>query len=56
MVSSNGTIKPKSFILPENQISKTNELEDKINMILSGDKNLDVCLLLRILKSKIDND
>jgi uncharacterized protein YlbG (UPF0298 family) len=55
LVSTKGTIKPQSYILPENQKEKTNELEAKINQILSGDENLDVCTLLRILKSKANN-
>jgi len=53
LTSTKGTIKPKSFLLPENQKEKTNELEMRINQILSGDDNLDVCTLLRILKNKI---
>jgi hypothetical protein len=56
LVSTKGTIKPQSYILPDSQKVKTNELEMKINEILSGDENLDVCTLLRILKSKISND
>jgi hypothetical protein len=48
-------LKPQSYILPENQRSKTAELEAKINQILTGDENLDVCTLLRILKSKVKN-
>jgi hypothetical protein len=47
--------KPQSYILPENQKAKTTELEAKINQILTGDENLDVCTLLRILKSKANN-
>jgi len=53
LVSTNGTIKPQSYILPESQKKKTDELESKITEILSGDYNLDVCTLLRILKNKI---
>jgi hypothetical protein len=53
LVSTKGTIKPHSYILPENQKEKTTELESKIYKILSGDDNLDVCTLLRILKNKI---
>lgn len=53
LVSTNGTIKPQSYILPESQKKKTNELESKITELLSGDDNLDVCTLLRILKNKI---
>ena len=55
LVSTKGTIKPQSYILPETQRGKTEELEKKINQILSGDENLDVCTLLRILKTKIKN-
>jgi hypothetical protein len=53
LVSTNGTIKPQSYILSESQKKKTEELESKITEILSGDYNLDVCTLLRILKNKI---
>lgn len=55
LVSTKGTLKPQSYILPESQKEKTSELEAKINQILTGDENLDVCTLLRILKSKVNN-
>lgn len=55
LVSTKGIVKPQSYILPENQKAKTTELEAKINQILTGDENLDVCTLLRILKSKVNN-
>lgn len=55
LVSTKGTIKPQAYILPDNQKKITNELETKINQLLTGDENLDVCTLLRILKSKIKN-
>ena len=55
LVSTMGTIKPQSYILPKTQKEKTNELEAKINQILTGDENLDVCTLLRILRTKINN-
>ena len=42
-------------MLPKNQKKKTNELKAKINQILTGDENLDVCTLLRILKAKVNN-
>lgn len=54
LISTKGSIKPQSYILPENQKEKTNELESKINKILSGDDNLDICTLLRILRNKIE--
>lgn len=52
LISNNGSIKPKSYILSEKQKEKTIDLERKINDILSGDDNLDVCTLLRIIKNK----
>jgi hypothetical protein len=55
LVSTKGTIKPQAYILPETQKGETEELEKKINQILSGDENLDVCTLLRILNTKIKN-
>lgn len=55
LVSTKGTLKPQSYILPESQKEKTSELEVKINQILTGDENVDVCTLLRILKTKINN-
>lgn len=56
LVSTKGTIKSQSYILPESQKKKTDELESKITDILSGDYNLDVCTLLRILKNKIKEE
>lgn len=53
LVSTKGTIKSQSYILPEGQKKKTDELESRITEVLSGDYNLDVCTLLRILKNKI---
>lgn len=55
LVSTKGTLKPQAYILPDNQKKKTDELETKINQLLTGDENLDVCTLLRILKSKVKN-
>jgi hypothetical protein len=56
LVSTQGTLKPQSFVLPDNQKDKTKDLEGRINKILSGDNNLDICTLLRLLKAKIKND
>ena len=55
LVSTKGTLKPQSYILLEIQKAKAIELEEKINQILTGDENLDICTLLRILKSKVNN-
>ena len=56
LVSTKGTIKPQSYILPQSQKKKTEALESKITEILSGDYNVDVCTLLRIIKNKIENN
>jgi len=55
LVSTKGTITPQSYILPETQRRKTDELEEKINQLLTGDENVDVCTLLRILTTRIKN-
>jgi hypothetical protein len=56
LVSTQGSLNPQSFLLPENQKDRTIALEENINKILSGDDNLDVCTLLRIIKNKIKTD
>lgn len=53
LVSTNGAIKPQTYILPESQIAKANDIESKIIGLLSGDVNMDVCALLRVLKNKL---
>ena len=54
MVSNTGTnVKTQTFILPETEKEKSRELRDKIESILSGNDNLDVCTLLSILNKKI---
>ena len=40
-------------MLPEKDKSKADELEKKINQLLSGDNNVDVCTLLSILNKKM---
>lgn len=54
LASTEGTIYPKAFVLPENQRDKVEKLEESINNILSGDENIDVCTLLRILNKRIE--
>lgn len=54
LASTEGTIYPKAFVLPENQRDKVDKLEESINNILSGDENIDVCTLLRILNKRIE--
>ena len=54
MVSNKGqSIRTQTFVLPESDRQRSTELEDKINKILSGNDNLDVCTLLSILNKKI---
>lgn len=56
LVSTKGTIEAQSFVLPDSQKDKSAELEGKLAELLSGDKNLDVCVLLKLLKEKIENN
>ena len=54
LVSNKGTnARVKTYVLPEKDKSKAKELEKKINQLLSGDNNIDVCTLLSILDKKI---
>ena len=55
MVTNRGTnLRTQTYVLPEKDKSKANELEKKINQLLSGDTNLDVCALLSILNKKMN--
>ena len=54
MVTNRGTsVRTQTYILPEKDKKKAGELEKKINELLSGDDNVDVCTLLSILNKKI---
>ena len=54
MVTSKGTnIRTQTYVLPEKDKSKADELEKKISQLLSGDNNVDVCTLLSILNKKM---
>ena len=54
MVTSKGTnVRTQTYVLPEKDKSKAKELEKKINQLLSGDNNIDVCTLLSILDKKM---
>ena len=54
MVSNKGTnLRARTYVLPEKDKSKAKELENKINQLLSGDNNIDVCTLLSILDKKL---
>lgn len=55
MVTNKGTnVRMQTYILPEKDKSRAFELEEKINQILSGDNNIDVCTLLAILNKKMN--
>lgn len=54
MVTNQGTnIRTQTYILPEKDKKRSSELEDKINRILSGNNNVDVCTLLSLLNKKM---
>lgn len=54
MVSNTGaTIRTQTYILPEKDKKRVSELEAKINEILSGNSNVDICTLLEVLNKKM---
>ncbi len=55
MVTNRGTsLRAQTYILPEKDKVKSDELEKKIDKLLSGNTNIDVCTLLSILNKKIN--
>ena len=55
MVTNKGTnVRTQTYVLPEKDKSKVEDLEQKINKLLSGDNNIDVCTLLSILNKKMN--
>jgi len=54
MVSNKGTnLRTQTFVLREGDKKRSAELVEKINEILSGDNNVDICTLLKILDKKL---
>lgn len=53
LVSNSGNVHPQTYVLPKSQITKADVLETKISELLSGDMNVDVCALLKVLKNKL---
>lgn len=54
MVTNTGSnIRTQTYILPEKDKKRVSELEKKINGILWGDNNVDICTLLEILNKKM---
>lgn len=55
LVTNKGTnIRTQTYILPKKDKSKANDLEERINSLLSGDNNVDICTLLSILNKKMN--
>lgn len=46
-------IRTQTYILPEKDKKRVSELEQKINQMLSGNNNVDICTLLEILNKKM---
>lgn len=54
MVTNNGTnVRTQTYVLPEKDKAKSDDLEKKISKLLSGDNNIDICTLLSILNKKM---
>ena len=54
MVTNKGTsVRTQTYILPEKDKHQAEDLEARINELLSGNNNVDVCTLLSILNKKI---
>jgi len=54
MVTNKGTnVRIQTYVLPDKDKSKADDLEKKISKLLSGDTNIDVCTLLSILNKKM---
>ena len=47
-------IRTQTYVLPEKDKLKADELEKRINRLLSGDNNVDICTLLSILNKKVN--
>ncbi len=55
MVTNRGTcVRTQTYVLPDKDKSKADDLEKKIYKLLSGDTNIDVCTLLSILNKKMN--
>lgn len=55
MVTNMGTsVRTQTYVLPEKDKLKADDLERKISKLLSGDTNIDVCTLLSILNKKMN--
>ena len=54
LVSNQGTsVRTQTYVLPKKEVKEALTLESKIEQMLSGEDNLDVCALLAVLNKKI---
>ena len=54
LVSNRGTsIRTQTFVLPRTDCEQAADLEKKIEDLLSGEDNLDVCALLTVLNKRL---
>lgn len=54
-VSTSGTnVSKKTFRLPESKKTDANKIAQKLTSLLSGDKEMDVCVLLKLLNERIN--
>lgn len=57
MVTNRGTcIRMQTYVLPEKDKQRAEDLEKRISKLLSGDNNVDICTLLSMLKKKINHE
>ena len=56
LISKTGILKPRVYRIPESKTNEVKLLESKINDLLSGDDEIDVCTLLNILNNKLNNE
>ena len=54
LISSTGELKPQVFRIPESKEHDVEALEKKINQLLTGNYDVDICSLLSVLKKKIE--
>ena len=54
IASSNGSFsKSQTYRLPKSKAKSAKKMEEKLNQLLSGDNDLDVCVLLKLLNEKL---
>ena len=56
LISKDGVLEPYVVALSIQKENKALELEERINSLLSGDKDIEVYALLNILKKKVGNE